>query len=367
MRIGNRVRETREKLGIAQRALAEQIGLSRQSLSAIENGSTDPSVGIALRIARALGRKVDELFASPGDEAPSLRLDLAEAPFDARTARVVIAQIDGRWVGHRLSGEESVHACDGVLDVTSAGHRVRLLGPEADVPDTVSLAGCAPALAVLADRTAWTRGGPRAVWLDRGNARALDLLRAGHVSFAGVHGQDDRIARQLEGDEWVLVSLARWQAGLVVTAGNPLAIRDAADLARSDVRVVAREQGSGARALLEKELLRAGVVGHPVIARALSVHSHLAVGRAVALGAADVGMAIEPIAVALGLGFIAIAEERFDLVLARSTLGRSSVQRVLDVLASGAFRADVAALGGYDVRASGDLVALPGTSTLAGG
>ena len=78
-------------------------------------------------------------------------------------------------------------------------------------------------------------------------------------------------------------------------------------------------------------------------------------------------MAIEPIAVALGLGFIAIAEERFDLVLARSTLGRSSVQRVLDVLASGAFRADVAALGGYDVRASGDLVALPGTSTLAGG
>jgi molybdate-binding protein len=55
------------------------------------------------------------------------------------------------------------------------------------------------------------------------------------------------------------LTLAEWQAGLVVSKGNPLRIRSAADLARSRLRIVAREPGSGARVLLERQLRGAGL------------------------------------------------------------------------------------------------------------
>lgn len=362
-RSSNRVREVRESLGIAQRVLAERIGLSRQSLSAIESARAEPSVGIALRLARALGHTTEELFGRSEDEPATLRFALAAAPIRTAGPRVVLARIDGRWVGHRLCGRESCHAADGILEAgsTRRGARARLLGAESELPDTVLVSGCAPALAALADRVGWNRGGPRVVWLDRSNGAAMAELRAGFTSMAGVHGaaagsgNRSRDAALGDGD-WFVVSLARWRAGLLVAHGNPLGIADASSAARSGARWVVRERGSGARSLLDEQLGACGLDASVALAGAIEAVGHLAVGRAVAFGAADVGMAIEPVAVTLGLGFIPIADERFDLVIPRASLAEPRIQRVLEVLASAAFRADVAALGGYDIRDSGDEV-----------
>ncbi len=58
----NRVRGSRLESGLTQGALAEQVGVSRQSINYIEQGTFAPSVYLALRIAEVLGSTVEDLF-----------------------------------------------------------------------------------------------------------------------------------------------------------------------------------------------------------------------------------------------------------------------------------------------------------------
>lgn len=58
----NRVRAARSERGITQATLAERVGVSRQSINYIEQGTYAPSVALALRIAVELGQRVDEIF-----------------------------------------------------------------------------------------------------------------------------------------------------------------------------------------------------------------------------------------------------------------------------------------------------------------
>lgn len=58
----NRVRELRQDLGLSQAALGEQLDVSRQTVIAIETGRYDPSLKLALRIARQFGLTVEEIF-----------------------------------------------------------------------------------------------------------------------------------------------------------------------------------------------------------------------------------------------------------------------------------------------------------------
>jgi molybdate-binding protein len=153
----------------------------------------------------------------------------------------------------------------------------------------------------------------------------------------------------------VLVTLARWEAGLVVRGGGD-AVRRAADLARPGLRIAGREPGAGARRLLERVVRAEGLP--TAIARRphLELPGHLEVAHAVALGAADAGVATRDVALALGLDFVALAEERFDLAFPRSSLSDPRVQRLLDAIVSGEVRRELAALG-YDVRGTGERVA----------
>lgn len=58
----NRVRELRERLGMRQSDLAEAVGVTRQTILAIEKERLNPSVSIGLRISRALREPVDYVF-----------------------------------------------------------------------------------------------------------------------------------------------------------------------------------------------------------------------------------------------------------------------------------------------------------------
>lgn len=60
----NHVREVRSSKGLTQASLAEAVGVSRQSINYIEQGTFAPSVTLALRIARVLETTVEELFST---------------------------------------------------------------------------------------------------------------------------------------------------------------------------------------------------------------------------------------------------------------------------------------------------------------
>lgn len=63
----NAVRAARRRLDLTQAELAGHVGVSRQTIVAIENGGYAPSVYLALALAEALGETVEALFASPAD------------------------------------------------------------------------------------------------------------------------------------------------------------------------------------------------------------------------------------------------------------------------------------------------------------
>jgi molybdate-binding protein len=163
--------------------------------------------------------------------------------------------------------------------------------------------------------------------------------------------------RRLTGSEpTVLVTLARWEAGIVLPPGNPKRIRSGAHLTRRGLRLAVRESGSGARRLLDRELKSAGAPHGLAGAAAIQARGQLEVAQAISLGAADAGIATRDAALAFGLDFISIAEERYDLALPLTLLRDARLQRWFDALTSRAVRRELSELG-YDVRQSGVRVA----------
>jgi putative transcriptional regulator len=61
-RVRNRIRELRAERGLTQQELADAIGVSRQTVNAIEGGKYSPSLEAAFRIAEVLGKKLEEVF-----------------------------------------------------------------------------------------------------------------------------------------------------------------------------------------------------------------------------------------------------------------------------------------------------------------
>lgn len=379
---GNCIGKRRGSAGLRQQDLATRVGISRQRLSTLEAGRGVPSAALALRLANALGCTVEELFWID-DAATSVLAEIADARPAARPggpteraawpARVTLASIDGRWVAHRLSSPDASSysvAADGILKVPPDGHarskgRVTLLRDEASSKATLLCAGCAPAFGMLAARTSAGRAGDRVLWLDRSSTAALDLLARGQVHVAGAHLYDDErgdfnisfVERLFPDRTMLLINLARWEAGLVVAPGNPRRIRGIRDLARTEVSFAGRQPGSAAQALVERLLRQEGLPVSIAARGPLIANGHGEVARLVALGAADAGLAIAAVARPLGLDFIPLSEERFDLVLPKGLASDGRVTRLLETLSTRVFRREMESLGGHVVRETGKLIA----------
>lgn len=261
-----------------------------------------------------------------------------------------------------MHGEAARLSADAVVvDADGGRGEVELTRPLAELRDNLVVMGCAAALGLLADRLNARLGAGRFLWLGRSSTAALTGLDRGHAHVAGVHLTDANTGeanvpaiRRHVRTGTVVITLARWEAGLVAAPGNPRRIRGAGDLARRGLRLVTRETGSGAQNLLERELGRLGVASTsrvPILA-----HGHLEVAHAVALGAGDVGVATRDAAIAHGLHFVPLAEERYDLAIPASLLDDARIVRLLDAMTASAYRRELSSLG-YDVRSCGDRVA----------
>jgi molybdate-binding protein/DNA-binding HxlR family transcriptional regulator len=151
-----------------------------------------------------------------------------------------------------------------------------------------------------------------------------------------------------------LVQVYRRQEGLIVKSGNPKQIKALADLARSNVRLVNREPGSGVRQWLDVRLKQLGVRTESIQGYSQVVNSHQAVAQAVRRGRADVGVGIA--ASARGLGFIPLYEEPYELAMPLAAVTDRRFAAFFDYLNSGDFRTAIRGLDGYVVPQNAGVV-----------
>lgn len=217
-------------------------------------------------------------------------------------------------------------------------------------------------LEALFERLAHARRPVRVAARYAGSLDGLVALVRGEADLAGCHLLDEEsgtynlpfIRRLLPGQPLVLVSIARRQQGLIVAAGNPRGLATIGDLARPGIVLANRQRGSGTRVLLDFLLRRAGLDGARIAGYERAYPTHMAVAAAVAQGEADVGLGIAAAATAYGLAFVPIVDEPYELVVPLALRERPDVRALLAALRSTAFRRLVAALGGYDVSATGE-------------
>lgn len=209
------------------------------------------------------------------------------------------------------------------------------------------------AVAILRDRMA-AAGVPMALQ-SRGSFDALASLLRGECVVAGLHLADGllgsliarRYAEGFAGHDVRLLPLAHRRQGLIVRRGNPKRIREVADLARTGVRMVNRQRGSGTRALFEFLLTQARIDRNALRGYGDEEITHSAVAALVAGGGADAGFGLETAAARFALDFVPVATERYFLAIAAASLERSDVRALLHAASDAGFRAAVDALPGY--------------------
>jgi putative molybdopterin biosynthesis protein len=197
-----------------------------------------------------------------------------------------------------------------------------------------------------------------------GSLGGLLALGKGSAHLAGCHLFDPEsgdyntayIKRYLPGLPLKLVNLVFREQGLVVARGNPKKIAGISDLVRPDVTFINRQAGSGTRILLDYELSRLGLDAGQVRGYEHEEFTHMAVAVDVLSGRADVGVAIYAAAKALGLDFIPVTTERYDLAVPERYFQEPRMQLLLEVIRSEGFQAKVRALGGYRLERTGEVV-----------
>ncbi|MCR4429685.1 MAG: molybdopterin biosynthesis protein [Tepidanaerobacteraceae bacterium] len=197
-----------------------------------------------------------------------------------------------------------------------------------------------------------------------GSMGGIMALKRGECHMAGIHLLDPNtgeynvsyVKRYLPQKSMVLVNLVRRQQGLMVQRGNPKGIKGIQDLKRSDVLFINRQKGAGTRLLLDLKLKELGISPDEVRGYDREEYTHMAVAAAVAGGSADAGLGIMAAASALGLHFIPVSPEEYDLAIPEEYFNLDSVQKMLWVINTAEFKQKVGALGGYDTRDTGRIV-----------
>jgi putative molybdopterin biosynthesis protein len=205
-----------------------------------------------------------------------------------------------------------------------------------------------------------------------GSMGGLMALKKGLCHLAGTHLLDtgdgsyniSYIKQYLPAANVHLFHLVDRDQGLIVPRRNPKGIEGIADLARSDISFVNRQAGSGTRILLDYHLEALGIKALDIEGYANEEYTHMAVAVSVLSGAADVGLGIYAAARALGLGFLPMVTESYDIVIADEFIDIEPVRMLLEMIASDEFRRRVERLGGYHTERSGELIWKSGQNDL---
>ena len=375
----NHLKTLRIQKGFSQGELAVRAGITRQAVSSIESNLYLPTTGVALHLASVLTCRVEDLFnLRTAEDVVEGKLigHLPQSDMKASPIRVKVSKVGSKTVVRPITGLGEVLSftvpADGYVvetygQTSGAMVRVKLSRDRQAIEQAISVAGCDPAIFLAGEHMRRRKDQSSLVGWTMGSMAALRALQQGEVHVAGLHLFDPAtgesnlpfLRRALKGSNYEIVTFATWEEGLLVRAGNPKSIRAIHDVVDPDVMLVNREEGAGARLLLDQRLHAAGINYHLVRGYGTIVASHFEVARAIANRQADVGVGIRSAAQLFELDFIPLQAARYDLVVPKAYLKlHPTLAHLFETLVSRSFRNEIEALGGYDTSETGKLHAL---------
>ncbi len=146
------------------------------------------------------------------------------------------------------------------------------------------------------------------------------------------------------------------EQGIMVQKKNPKNILSVKDLGRQGIRIVNRQLGTGTRQLFDKELKKSGIRGETIDGYENNLTKHMDVGLQILTKKADAGPGIRPVASILGLDFIPICWERFDLLINKDRFFDKGIQLFLSLLKGKVIQATAEEFGGYDLSYTGKMI-----------
>jgi putative molybdopterin biosynthesis protein len=242
--------------------------------------------------------------------------------------------------------------------------RVELLRDWAEIENTILVTGSHDlALGFLEDALKRVHPELRLACSNVGSLAGLTALARGETHVAGTHLLDPSsgtynladVDRVIGRKSVVVVRMAVREQGLILARGNPKQIRGVRDLVRPDVRFVNRQPGAGTRVLLDVLLRKEGLDPGNIRGYEREEFSHMAVAVSVASGLADCAMGLRTAAAALGLDFVPLEREEYDLVFRRDFYRSERGRWVIEALRSETFRQLAGQLDGYDASMAGTL------------
>jgi molybdenum cofactor synthesis domain-containing protein len=291
--------------------------------------------------------------------------------------RVKIGSVDGQLIASQLPrGSGSITTlteADGVIRIPrhiegiSEGGKVNahLLRPLSAIQNTLVIIGSHDnTLDLLGDQIRQKNFDVNISSSHVGSMGGLMALKKGGCHMAGAHLLDpldgsynlSYVKKYLPDHKVRIVNLVMREQGLIVPRGNPANIQSIQDLKSGTFRFINRQPGSGTRILFDYKLKQLGINVGDVLGYENDEYTHMSVAVAVLSGRAHAGLGIKAAANALGLDFIPIITESYDLIIPERFFESPKVQVLLDTIATDAFKERVLALGGYGVEKTGRIL-----------
>jgi molybdate-binding protein len=296
-----------------------------------------------LQVSEDIAGSIESGVFGPGDELPSIRDAAARYKTTGSTIGRAYRYLADAGVIEVADRRRSRVAAGGNAAARRllGGHSVLRLAGSDDPGLDIALRQAGTSVATVGARGSFH--GLTRIWRGTADAAAIHLRhRSG--------GHNSPFARTLlRGRRPAVIHLWRREQGLLTPEGNPDHLTGPGDL--QALRIARRPFGTGTRVLLDQLLAGAGIA--PASTTGPEAASHLEVAMSVASGQADTGLGVRAAATALGLGFVPVTWEDFDIVLSGDAL--PAAEPLIATLRDPAVQSSIDTLGGYDLTWAGSV------------
>ena len=202
--------------------------------------------------------------------------------------------------------------------------------------------------------------------LNEGTTRGVERLLRGEVIAAAVHfhspeisANEDANVAALRGTvglhDAVLVGVVRREQGLLLAPGNPKNLNNLSDVLSSGANVAMRQPGAGAQLLLEALLARLGANVKSLRRREPPCLTGPDLAATIRAGQADCGIATRAAAKSVGLDFVPLLWENFDLLMRQRSYFRPNMQALIGFLRESRVKQRAIEMSGYDTTSAGQI------------